>query len=148
MIVGVGVDVPREDYPALTPLLEALDAQLGATRPVVDRGWLPHARQIGLTGRAVAPRLYVAVGLAGRPAHLVGVSGAETVLAVHDRPDAPVFDGADVGIRGDWRDVVPRLAVALGARADRRRGLLGGNGRGAPERGEERRGAADPERSR
>ena len=117
VVVGVGLGVPRSSYPALGPLLAALGAQLGATRPVVDRGWLPHARQIGLTGRAIAPRLYVAIGVAGRPAHMVGVSGAETVLAIHDVPDAPVFDGADLGIVADWRDVVPRLAAALGAEA-------------------------------
>ena len=117
VVVGVGLGVPRSSYPALGPLLAVLDAQLGATRPVVDRGWLPHARQIGLTGRTVAPRLYVTVGITGRAAHLVGVSGAGTILAIHDRPDAPVFDAADIGIVGDWREVVPRLAVALGVEA-------------------------------
>jgi len=117
VVVGVGLGVPRSSYPVLGPLLAALGAELGATRPVVDRGWLPHARQIGLTGRAVAPRLYVTVGIVGRAEHLVGVSGAETILAIHERADAPVFDAADVGIVGDWREVVPRLAVALGVEA-------------------------------
>ena len=122
VVVGVGLGVPRAAYPLLGPLLAALDAELGATRPVVDRGWLPHARQIGLTGRSVAPRLYVAVGIVGRPAHLVGVTGAETILAVHERADAPVFDAADLGIVGDWREVVPRLAAALGVEAAQARG--------------------------
>ena len=117
VVVGVGLGVPRSSYPVLGPLLAVLDAQLGATRPVVDRGWLPHARQIGVTGVTVAPRLYVTVGITGQAAHLVGVSGAETILAIHDRPDAPVFDAADIGIVGDWREVVPRLAVALGVEA-------------------------------
>ena len=67
VVVGVGLGVPPDAYPALSPLLAALDAQLGATRPVVDRGWLPHARQIGLTGRSVTPRLYLTLGLAGTP---------------------------------------------------------------------------------
>jgi len=122
VVVGVGLGVPRASYPVLGPLLAALDAELGATRPVVDRGWLPHARQIGLTGRSVAPRLYVAVGIVGRAAHLVGVTGAETILAVHERADAPVFDAADLGIVGDWREVVPRLAAALGVEAAQARG--------------------------
>ncbi len=118
VVVGVGLGVPPDAYPALSPLLAALDAQLGATRPVVDRGWLPHARQIGLTGRSVTPRLYLALGLAGAPAHLVGVRGAGTVLAVHDSPDAPVLAAADVGLVADWRAVIQPLAEAL--RADRR----------------------------
>jgi electron transfer flavoprotein alpha subunit len=120
-VVGVGLGVDRSEYPRLTPLVEALGAELAATRPVTDRGWLPHARQVGLTGRSIAPRLYVAIGIRGAFQHLIGVIGAGTVLAVHPDPAAPVFDLADVGVVADWRDVVPGLAATL-AGPERTRG--------------------------
>ena len=113
IVVGVGLGVHRDEYPALAPLVEGLGAELAATRPVTDRRWLPHARQVGLTGRAVAPRLYVAVGVAGAFEHMIGVCAAGTVLAIHVARDAPVFDAADIGIVGDWHRVVPALAEAL-----------------------------------
>jgi electron transfer flavoprotein alpha subunit len=114
-VVGVGLGVDPDEYAVLSPLLEALGAELAATRPVTDRGWLPHARQVGLTGRGIAPRLYVAIGVRGAFEHLVGVSGAGTVLAIHSDPTAPVFGLADVGVVADWRDVVPGLAAAIAA---------------------------------
>ncbi len=112
-VVGVGTGVGPDDYPALRPLLDALGAELGATRKVTDEGWLPRARQIGLTGRSIAPRLYVALGLAGKFNHTVGVRGAGTVLAINTDPDALIFGCADAGIVGDWRDVLPLLVPAL-----------------------------------
>ncbi len=112
-VLGVGLGVDREEYLALSPLLEALGAELAATRPVVDRGWLPHARQVGLTGRSIAPRLYVAIGVRGAFEHLIGVSGAGSVLAIHPDRSAPVFHAADIGVVADWHDVVPGLAAAL-----------------------------------
>jgi electron transfer flavoprotein alpha subunit len=114
-VVGVGLGVDPAEYPALSPLLEALGAELAATRPVTDRGWLPHARQVGLTGRSITPRLYVAIGVRGAFEHLVGVSGAGTVLAIHPDPTAPVFDAADVGMVADWRDAMPGLVAAISA---------------------------------
>ncbi len=113
VVVGVGVGVPPEDYPLLDPLLAILGAELGATRKVTDKGWLPRARQLGITGRSIAPRLYVALGLSGKFNHMVGVRAADTVLAVNSQPDALVFDSADIGIIGDWREVVPLLTDAL-----------------------------------
>lgn len=113
VVVGVGRGVPPEDYPRLAPLLETLDAELGATRKVTDVGWLPRARQIGLTGRAVAPRLYVCVAASGRFNHMVGVRAAKTVLAMNHDASAPAFDAADVGIVGDWREAVPLLVRAI-----------------------------------
>ena len=115
-VVGVGTGVPLEDYPLLQPLLTALDAELGATRKITDDGWLPRARQIGITGRSIAPQLYVALGIQGKFNHMVGVRAAGTVLAVNLDPTAPVFDVADIGIVGDWRDVVPALAAGISAR--------------------------------
>ncbi|MFO7589854.1 MAG: FAD-binding protein [Acidimicrobiia bacterium] len=109
-VVGVGQGVSPEKYPSLDPLLEALGAELGATRKVTDHGWLPRARQIGITGRTIAPRLYVAIGTSGKFNHMVGVRAAGTVLAINPDPDALVFQVADIGIVGDWTDVVPLLA--------------------------------------
>ncbi|MCU1459748.1 MAG: electron transfer flavoprotein beta subunit [Actinomycetia bacterium] len=113
VIVGVGTGVAPEDYPTLDPLLGLLAAELGATRKVTDKGWLPRARQIGITGRSVAPRLYVAVGLSGKFNHSVGYRSARTVLAINSKADALVFETADVGIVGDWREVLPLLVQEI-----------------------------------
>jgi len=112
-VVAVGAGVPPEEYGALDPLLKVLGAELGASRKVTDRGWLPRARQIGITGHSVAPALYVAVGLSGKFNHAVGARGAGTVVAVNSDPEALVFGCADVGIVGDWREAVVLLADAL-----------------------------------
>ncbi len=80
---------------------------------MTDNGWLPRARQIGLTGRTISPRLYVAIGVGGKFNHMVGVRAAGTILAINRDSDAPVFDAADVGIVGDWREVVPLLVAEL-----------------------------------
>jgi len=113
VVVGVGTGVPPDDYEVLQPLLRVLGAELGATRKVTDRGWQPRARQLGITGRTISPRLYVAVGLGGKFNHMVGVRSSATVLAVNTELDALVFEGADVGIVGDWRAVVPLLVTEL-----------------------------------
>ena len=112
-VVGVGQGVLPEEYGELDPLLAVLGAELAATRKVTDQGWLPRARQLGITGRSIAPRLYVALGLSGKFNHMVGVRAAHTVVAVNAQPDALVFDAADVGIVGDWHHVVPQLVRAL-----------------------------------
>ena len=101
---------------ALDPLLAVLGAELGATRKVTDKGWQPHARQIGITGRSIAPNLYVAVALSGKFNHMVGVRSAGTILAINESPDVPVFAAADVGIVGDWRVAVPALVAELRSR--------------------------------
>ena len=105
--------VAPDDYKELAPLAEALGAALAATRKVTDRGWLPRARQLGITGISVAPRLYVAVGLSGKFNHALGFRNAGTVLAINDDPTAPIFDFADIGIVADWKRVVPLLTAAL-----------------------------------
>ena len=113
VVVGVGVGVPPDEYAAIEALAEALGAEVAATRKVTDKAWLPRARQVGITGRSIAPRLYVAVGLSGKFNHAVGVRAAGTVLAVNNDPAALVWDHADIGIVGDWREVVPLLTAAL-----------------------------------
>jgi electron transfer flavoprotein alpha subunit len=112
-VVGIGQGVAPDEYPLLEPLLESLGAELAATRKVTDRGWLPRSRQVGITGRTIAPRLYVAIGASGKFNHMVGVRAAGTVLAVNSDPGALVFEAADVGIVGDWLEVVPRLVAEL-----------------------------------
>lgn len=114
-VVGVGQGVDPADYPMLDPLLAVLGAELAATRKVTDQGWLPRARQLGITGRTIAPQLFVSIGASGKFNHMVGVRTAGTVLAVNPDPDALVFDAADIGIVGDYREVVPLLVAALRA---------------------------------
>jgi electron transfer flavoprotein alpha subunit len=116
-VVGVGRGVDPSEYDDLRPLLAALHAELGATRKVTDAGWLPRARQIGITGRSIAPRLYVSIGASGKFNHMVGVRAAGTVLAINPDPDALVFRVADVGIVADWHDVVPALVAELTERS-------------------------------
>jgi electron transfer flavoprotein alpha subunit len=112
-VVTVGTGVLPEEYALLQPLRDALGAELGATRKVADRGWLPHSRQVGITGRAIAPCLYVAVGVAGKFNHIIGFRAAHFALAINSDPSAPIFDAVDLGIVGDWHEVVPLLVREL-----------------------------------
>jgi electron transfer flavoprotein alpha subunit len=113
VVIGIGKGIDPSDYPELDALLAVLGAELGATRKVTDNGWLPRARQIGITGRTIAPRLFVSIGASGKFNHMVGVRAAGTVLAINPDPDALVFGAADIGIVADWHDVVPLLVAAL-----------------------------------
>lgn len=114
-VVGVGMGVCPSDYQLLDPLLETLGAPLACSRKVADRGWLPRTRQVGLTGHHIAPQLYVAVGLQGNTNHAVGIRRAGVILAINSDPDAPIFDDADIGIVGDWRQAVQLLVPLLAA---------------------------------
>ena len=93
-----------------------LAGALAATRRVTDRGWLPRQVQVGLTGRAIAPRLYIGVGVRGAPNHVVGIRHAGTIVAINHDAEAPIFEHADIGLVGDWRELLPALAAALGSR--------------------------------
>lgn len=112
-VVGVGTGVAPDEYALLQPLLAVLDAELAASRKVTDAGWLPHSRQVGITGRSITPDIYVAVGLSGKLNHMIGVRGAKTVVAINADPAAPVFEHCDLGLVGDWHQVVPDLVAAL-----------------------------------
>jgi electron transfer flavoprotein alpha subunit len=112
-VVGVGAGVDPGEYDALKPLLDVLKAELAASRKVTDQGWQPRARQVGITGRSISPRLYVAIGLSGKLNHSIGARAAGTVLAINTDRAAPVFGYCDVGIVGDWHELVPLLAVAV-----------------------------------
>lgn len=116
-IVGVGQGVAPDRYEDLQPLLDLLGAELGATRKVTDKNWLPRARQIGITGHSISPRLYIGLGLGGKFNHTVGVRASGTIIAVNPDPTAPIFDWVDVGLVATWEDVLPELLTRLQARA-------------------------------
>ena len=114
-IVSVGRGIKSQEHlPLAQELAKALDAELAASRPICDSGWLPMDRQIGSSGQTVAPKLYVAIGISGAIQHLVGMKGSHTVVAINKDADAPIFEVADYGIVGDLFEVVPALVAALG----------------------------------
>jgi len=110
--VGRGIKGP-ENLPLVEKLAQALGAELAASRPVCDSGWLPLERQVGSSGQTVAPKMYLAVGISGAIQHLVGMKGARTVVAINKDASAPIFEIADYGIVGDLFEVVPALTEAL-----------------------------------
>jgi electron transfer flavoprotein alpha subunit len=122
IVIGVGTGVAPDEYESLSPLAALLGAELAATRKVTDKGWAPRARQVGITGRSIAPRLYIALAVSGKFNHMVGVRAAGTILAVNGDRGAPVFEHCDIGIVGDWHEVVPLLQQALAGRNQPRRG--------------------------
>ena len=115
-IVAVGRGIKGQEHLRLVEsLAAALGAEVAASRPICDSGWLPMDRQIGSSGQTVAPKLYLALGISGAIQHLVGMKGSRTIVAVNKDADAPIFEVADYGIVGDLFDVVPALIAALDA---------------------------------
>jgi electron transfer flavoprotein alpha subunit len=113
-IVSVGRGIKNEENLALVRDLAAtLDAELAASRPICDNGWLPMDRQIGSSGQTVAPSLYVAVGISGAIQHVVGMKNSGTIIAINKDKEAPIFDLADVGVVGDLFEIVPALIKKL-----------------------------------
>jgi electron transfer flavoprotein alpha subunit len=111
--IGRGVE-KREDLQIIEALVKALDGELAGTRPLAyEFGWIPEDRMIGISGKAVRPQLYVAVGLSGQIQHSASIRGSKVIVAINKDKNAPIFAMADYGLVGDLYDVVPRLTQAL-----------------------------------
>ncbi len=113
-IVAVGRGIKSQEHlPVAQALAKALGAELAASRPICDSGWLPMERQIGSSGQTVAPKLYVALGISGAIQHLVGMKGSHTIVAINKDADAPIFEVADYGVVGDLFEIVPAIVEEI-----------------------------------
>ena len=113
-IVAVGRGIKSQENIALAEkLAKAMDAEVAASRPICDNGWLPMERQIGSSGQTVAPKLYVALGISGAIQHLVGMKGSRTIVAINKDAEAPIFEVADYGIVGDLFEIAPAIIAEL-----------------------------------
>ena len=116
IIVSIGRGIGKEEnLPIVRTLVEALGAELGSSRPIVDSGWLEPSRQIGSSGQNVAPKMYLALGISGAIQHVVGMKGSKNIVAVNKDPEAPIFEIADYGIVGDILEIIPKLSEAIQA---------------------------------
>jgi electron transfer flavoprotein alpha subunit len=114
IIVSVGRGIKeKENLHIVEELAQALGAELAASRPICDNGWLPMERQVGSSGQTVAPKVYIAVGISGAIQHQVGMKGSRTIVAINKDAEAPIFEVADYGIVGDLFEVVPALTEAV-----------------------------------
>jgi len=112
--VAVGRGIKAAENIALAEkLAKALGAELCASRPICDEGWLPMDRQIGSSGQTVSPKLYLALGISGAIQHVVGMKGSRTIVAINKDANAPIFEVADYGIVGDIFELIPALTEEL-----------------------------------
>jgi electron transfer flavoprotein alpha subunit len=105
-----------ENYAMITELAKLLNGAAGASRAIVDAGWVPYSHQVGQTGKTVKPTLYVACGISGATQHMVGMKGAKNIVAVNKDSEAPIFSIADLGVVGDVHKVLPKLIDAIKAK--------------------------------
>jgi electron transfer flavoprotein alpha subunit len=103
----------REDWQSVENLARALHGMVGATRPPVDEGWAKENQMIGQSGKTVHPKLYIGIGISGEMHHMVGIKGAEMIVAINQDPQAPIFDFCDLGLVGDFKEIVPALVRAM-----------------------------------
>jgi electron transfer flavoprotein alpha subunit len=103
----------KENFKTIFDLAKVLRASIGATRPVIDNGWLPKDHQVGASGHSVAPQLYIACGISGQIHHLVGIAGARYIVAINKDPYAPIYQVADYGIVGDLFTIVPAITESV-----------------------------------
>lgn len=102
-----------ENFSLIRELVQHLDGVIGASRDAVDRGWISYPHQVGLSGKTVLPKLYVAIGISGAIQHLAGMKTADNIIAINNDPEAPIFKVADFGIVGDLFEVLPMLNEQL-----------------------------------
>ncbi len=110
--IGRGIKAP-ENIPQAEAVAKAMGAEIAASRPICDEGWLPMERQIGSSGQTVAPKLYLALGISGAIQHVVGMKAARTIVAINKDQNAPIFEIADYGIVGDIFEIMPALTEEL-----------------------------------
>src|SRR5207249_2130524 len=106
---GRGIGAAENYGPLVEELAALLRGASGATRAIVDAGWVPYAKQVGQTGKVVKPRVYIALGISGATQHMVGMKGSDNIVCVNKDGDAPIFSIADLGVVGDVHKVVPKL---------------------------------------
>ena len=114
LIVSVGRGIEKEENKSIAfDLAKVIGAEVSASRPVVDAGWLPSSRQVGSSGSTISPKLYLSLGVSGAIQHVVGMKGSKNILAINKDPDAPIFEIADYAVVGDLLEIVPKLITAL-----------------------------------
>ena len=114
ILVSVGRGIEKKENISLAfDLAKEIGAEVSASRPVVDSGWIDSFRQVGSSGSNVAPKLYFSLGISGAIQHVVGMKGAKSILAINKDPDAPIFEIADYAVVGDVLEIIPRLIESL-----------------------------------